>query len=622
MECLGIRANGFSKLDIFVCKMDKEGHYIVCGDHGEGKTDAIQAFMLPLSSEEYKTVDNPITKGKKRMEINVDLKVEPGDEITIMDHIFRANVGDNITVALVKTLASGPKLTLFNTTTGDQYNGTTTETRKIVDRFLGRFPDPHKLDKLGSSKKRSEREEFIKIVAEMSRTKEGGEIDFSPFIERLEELRESHSSQKAHKKLLSDDLATMPVPQPDWATKSIEQEEVSEEIQRYNDHETENQTRSIAVKDAEQKLVFQERDILTRTGQKEELINEISQDNSKLLTAKAINQKLEKAITDYEIANPIVEHDKIEDLNLQLEELQLKIKNANLIKDQNEKIKLHVSTGKNKLVTGNQLDEQSEKAISEKELKLKQIVQGIAWINERVIPPVKEEIERVTAENQPIPWKGQTDPKELLEPLPYLNDLMSKAKNSNKQVEDRTKYESQEEKIKSTTKEMEETTVAINQVKEDERMVIESSVFPHPGIQIRRGEDNKVDVWVKDKHGVWNTYNDTNHAERIFQAVNIVTHGAGGDLKLLFVNEGYALLPYKRKQIIEAANRKGFKVMMEAFTAEDDENAIYLGEPESTKNIVLERVDPNINEIDAIGEARTEVTKSMNTPAFGPTGQI
>ena len=606
MEFLGVRTNGFSRMDIFKCQMDDKGSIIVCGDHGDGKTDALQSVLSVLSKEEFASIDHPITKGKKRMEITVDLKVDPGDKITLMDHVFRADVGDNITVALVKTPSGSPELTLFNSTTGDQYKGTTTETRKIVDLFLGRFPDPHRLDSLGSSKKPSEREEFLKIVASMSKTKEGEPIDFTAFIEQEKEARENHATQKAHLKFLNDDQLL--VPQNDWAKDKIDQKVLSDEIQKFNEYEKENERRLRVLNEAEKILENKQTELSGVESQKKSLADEINKSKSDLDQENRSIESLERMVSQYKENNPIVEPEDTEELTRKIEAIQEQLKKANDLKDKNQKIKDTITEQQNKAATRKQLAEQSEKTISEKQSNLDEVCANFVRLSAN-IPDVQQQIEKTKADNPVLLWTGEKDPEEALEVLPYLNSLMSKAVIANKQVADREKYEDQAKKVESTKKQMKDATDSINQIKSDERMVIESSVFPHPGIQIRRDDKDKVDVWVKDRHEVWNTYNDTNHAERTFQAVNIVTHGAGGDLKLLFVNEGYALLPYKRKQIIEAANRKGFKVMMEAFTAGEGENAIYLGEPVNAPK-------------DPFPEQTSEAQIEQNTsgiPAFGKT---
>ena len=606
MEFLGVRTDGYSYVDMFVCRMDDKGSVIICGDHGEGKTDLVKAPLLVLSGDEYKSIDHPITKGKKRMEINVDLKVEAGDEITLLDHIFRCNVGDNITIALVETPSGLQKYTLFNSTSGELYKGTPKQTREIVYRFLGRFPDPHKLDQLGSSNRPSERAEFLKIVASMSKTKEGEPIDFTPFIVREAELQEQHSTQKAHLKVLKDDLASMPVPQDHWAKIEIDQKAVSDEIQLYNAHEIENARRVRVIQEVEKKLTDKNLILSGLVSEKTVLSSTIEQSQQRVHGDKTSLQKFSAAIENYTANNPIVEPEDTELLTKEIEALQLRFKTANEVKEKNQKIKDTIIAQTGKKALQEQAITQVEKEISEKIEQEKALDYKINLAKSEELPSIKIEVEKVKVDNKPLIWEGEKDPEDILEVMLYLNGLMTKAVSGNKQVADRLKYEEQGVKIEATEKGMKETTESKNQVKADEMAVIEASQFPHPGIQIRRDDKDKIDVWVKDKHEVWNTYNDTNHSERMFQSVNIVTHGAGGDLKLLFVNEGYALLPYKRKQIIEAANRKGFKVMMEAFTAEEGENAIYLGSPEKTPK-------------DPFPEQPESEKTSGDTPAWGNT---
>lgn len=582
MQILSFSINGFGHLDVFSHQM-KDGN-IFHGDHGAGKTEVLLSVMSVLSGKEYSSIDDPITKGKNRHENVVNLKVESGDEITMMDHVFKCEVGDNITVSLVKTKKGNPKLLLFNTTTNKPYVGTTTETRKIVDRFLGRFPDPKKLDDLGTGSI-SEREKFVKTVAQMSKTKEGEPIDFSSFIEREIVLREEHSTQKTHLKVLGDDQASMPVPQDGWATKPIDQKAVSDEIQRYNGHEKENTKRLQSIQEVERRSTDQQTVLSGLNEQKIALTTTIDQSTTELNQEKKSIESLERMIVQYKDNNPILEPEDTEELARQIEALQKKLKDANDLKEKNQKIAKTISDQQNKVTTRKQLADQSEKVINEKKESLAEIQEKTGKIESEIIPQIQAEIAKVKTDNQPIPWEGQGDPEETLEVLPYLNKQMFDAVIANEQVADREKYEEQTKKIESTEKQMKEATESINQVKEDERLVIEASVFPHPDIQIRRDDKNKVDVWIKDNHGVWITYNDGNHAHRMFHSVNIVTHGAGGDLKLLVVREGYALFEYMQKLIIEAANRKGFKVMLETLTS-SDKNAIYLGESKTPQKIV------------------------------------
>ncbi|MCK5611225.1 hypothetical protein KAR91_55660 [Candidatus Pacearchaeota archaeon] len=601
MQILSFSGDGFGHLDLFSHEM-KEGN-IFCGDHGAGKTEALMLVMSVLSGEEYKSIDDPITQGKKRHENIVELKVDPGDEITLMDHIFRCDVGDNITVSLVKTRSGSPQLTLFNSTTGDQFKGSTTETRKIVDKFLGRFPDPKRLDDLATGT-RGQREEFVKIVAEMSKTKEGELIDFTPFVVREEEARENHSTQKAHLKVLKDDKASMPVPQDDWAKVGIDQKAVSDGIQLFNEHKNKNTKRSQSIQEAERQLTEQNSKLSDFERQDEELKRSINSLSDTLKGEKNSIIGLQKSISEYQANNPIVKPEDTEEIIKQIEALQKKLRTANELKEKNQKIEKMVTDQQNKATNRTQLADQSGESISEKQRTKDSVLHDIEIIREKIIPNINDHIESTKASNQPLPWKGEVDPEGLLEVLPYLNSQMSKAVTANRQIEDREKFEEQDRKIKSTEKQMKEATDTISQVKEDERMVIEASVFPHPGIQIRRGDDNKVSVWIKDSHDNWITYNDGNHAHRMFYSVNIVTHGVNGDLKLLVIREGYALFEYMQKQIIEVANRKGFKVMMETLTS-TDENAIFLGESEKPQEIVSAPLPEG------------ETAQSM--PAFGPT---
>lgn len=601
MQILSFSINGFGHLDVFSHEM-KDGN-IFHGDHGAGKTEALMSVMSVLSGKEYNSIDDPITKGKIRHENIVNLKVDPGDEITLMDHIFRCDVGDNITVSLVKTRSGSPKLTLFNTTTNEQYGGNPTETRKIVDKFLGRFPDPKRLDDLATGT-RSQREEFVKIVAEMSKTKEGDSIDFTPFVEREELAREEHSIQKAHLKVLKDDRVTMPVPQGDWEKLKIDQKAVSDEIQRFNKYEKDNTRRRTTIQEIERKLADKNTALLGFEDQKNMLSSDIEKLASELDIEKKSIESLSNMITQYKGNNPIVDPEGITDLTGQIEALQKRLNTANQLKEKNQRIEKTISDQENKVTTRIQLVNRSEKNISEKRNSNDIIIGKIKTIKETDIHLINRKIELTTAENKPLPWTGEKDPEGIIEVLPYLNKRMSDAEMANKQVEDREKYEEQTRKIESTEKQMKEALETIKQVKADEMMVIESSVFPHPGIQIRRDNKNKVDVWIKDNHDVWITYNDGNHAHRMFYSTNIVTHGVNGDLKLLVVREGYALFEYMQKQIIETANRKGFKVMMETLTS-TDANAIYLGESDKPQQIVSAPLPD--------GEKVTE------GPAWGPT---
>ncbi len=607
MQFLSYSTDGFGRLDISSHSMEDREYTIFCGDHGEGKTQAILGVMSVLSDEEFKSIDNPITKGKKRLENVVELKVDPGDQITLMDHVFRANVGDNITVALVKTPSQSPKLTLFNSTTGDQYIGSTTETRKIVDKFLGRFPDPKRLDDLATSGKKSDREDFVKIVASMSRTKEGAPIDFAPFIEREEAYRVEHSEEKASLKVLKDDLSMMPVPQLDWAIEKIDQKAVSDEIQRYNAHQQENAKRTQAVQEVERKL-SEQNNILSGLQEQNEafdasivqLVNSLSQERESL-------KKFIQAIENYQNNNPIVQPEDTEALTREIEALQKRLKAANDLKEKNRNIENTITEQTNKLALRQQAIEQSENSLAEKRQNKAVVLDKIESIEKDVVPAIQGEIEKAKSDNQPLEWKGSVDPEGDLGVLPYLNKLMADAEKANRQVEDREKHEGQKRKIEVSEKHLKEITESINGVKDDERAVIEASVFPHPGIQIRRDEKNKIDVWVKDKHGVWNTYNDSNHAHRLFYATNIVTHGVNGDLKLLVVREGYALFEYMQKLIIETANRRGFKVLMETLIS-SDKNAVYLGDSEIPQEIVSAPLPDgeNIPDVPAFGSTSAE----------------
>lgn len=582
MQILSFAINAFGHLDMYSHTM-KDGN-IFCGDHGVGKTEALLSVMSVLSDKEYKSIDDPITKGKKKHKNVVELKVESGDEITLMDHVFRCEAGDNITCTLVKTRSGSPELTLFNSSTGKQYKGTTTETRKIVDRFLGRFPDPKRLDDLGTGS-RSEREEFVKIVASMSKTKEGDPIDFTPFIERETALQEEHSTQKAHLKVLRDDFESMPVPQGDWAKVVIDQKAVSDEIQRFNDHENENKKRLLIIQDAVRKLTEQQTVYSDLNVQKVDLSKSIEDSTADIAKEREGIEALKGMIENYKAKNPIVKPEDTEDLTKQIEALQARLKTANGLKEKNQGIEKVVLEKQNSVISRTGVADESEKAVAEKRASLTALNSRMHDIQERIIPMINIQVEKAGKENKNLPWTGEKDPEEVLEVLPYLNDLMSKAVLANKQVADREKYEGQKVKIESTEKQMKENTESKNQVKADEKMVIESSAFPHPGIQIRRGDDDKVGVWIKDPHDQWIIYNDGNHAHRLEYSTNIVTHGAGGDLKLLVVREGYALHQYMVKRIIEAANRKGFKVMLETLTS-DDPCAIYLGEAKNPQEIV------------------------------------
>jgi DNA repair exonuclease SbcCD ATPase subunit len=538
---------------------------ILYGSNGSGKSSTIKALYEALGGKTFRPekIDNPVgpysTNKIKKALVKIGIEGEPG----ILE--FNGHSLEKFYVNFSITQKGNVSLSVTDDKEGSD---PISAPREKIKNLLGLFLDPVELVKTLENPHgdRELAEKLCKMVG----------FDITPFGKREEELFQEKQEELRTLRAYEGEFSMMDVPQDDWAKKYVDPASISEELQKYNDYNTKEET-------------------------KKRNINQFNTDYQQLIDANNI------------IANEIVNSESdivgIKHRNdTKKKELDLKRESFGKFKEENKPVEWtgtqNIEEKIAALTKELTLFREHEKAEQEKLDQINAKKQEIDLENERVIAADKEakekqeliekkkteksehdklvqqkalSKEKVMDENEPVEWTGEKDPKGILTPLQFLNDKMANVETDNKQVENRKKYYEKEESIrlvKESIKTIDEKRKQ-NQVVKSKAIANIKEKFPHPGITIdykkpfniedeEEAKKNDITVWVDMEDGRGKrTINDISEGEKLLICTHILIAGNTGSLNILVVRSGNKLDEDHQKIIFDTAMKFGYSVILE-----------------------------------------------------------
>lgn len=575
--------NNIRGIEVFEYEFkDDEWVLVTYGDNGSGKSSIQDSIYLAfggkkaLPNTRMSTADlvGPYTtKGVEKGSVDVYVKAEPG----------ATELGESLWIHFGVTKKGTMSLKVTDTESGEVHK---TAVGDKVKKLLGMFLDPVKMSRT------LEEYEGDKRLAEKVAHMAG--IDFTPFVNREDELFKELQTDHIEEKRLQGEVASLDDPQEDWAKEYTDPATISEQLQKFNLLKSENEQRLRNVTAEEDEVgrlcqtsldLYEEISVIKTEGQS--LKNSYNKQVASHSSAKESLIELQEKNNPAEWTGTKNIQEEIRKLTEELGKFQVHEQEETRKKQEIDSATQEINLSAERLVTSkNEISSKKEtmdSKITEKESK------------DTVISDQFKKIELSKVENVEKPWEGEKDPEGKLEPEEYLNGKMNNVTKWNNEFAAREAYEKAETGLKA----VESSIQSIEKKRKDNKTAKAAAVasvedkFPYPGITI----DENTLWWDKGDRRGPRSVNTLSDGEKLFLCTHILIAANTGPLKLLIIRDG-ALLDSKNKQIVyDVAGEHGYKVILETIeTSEAGALHIVDGRVDSINQPLIEENTAEIEE--------------------------
>ncbi len=529
----GYKIIGFNIVDfkgIELVNYDWKGDegLVVVGDHGEGKSNVIEALdVLLTGAKALKKIDNPVHDGSKKYKISADFK---GDGLACFD------VGNLFRITATQTTTGIQQLKIENLEGGKPIKASV---RDILKTLRGLYVDPHQLMRELETHNGDK-----KLAANV--LKNIG-LDLSEFDEKEETLAAQWSADNEEVDRNRKVLESIEIPVEGFPKEKIDIDLLWKESAQYKEYSDRVQN-----KESNQKLLKAE--LLNASENYDAIVKDCKSSEIKINEVKGLINKHQEALSIYledslnylktvpDLDSPYLE--VLERLTESVEQYR-----AGYKKDIDEI---------NKLKDSLELEKKNFSILSTKRVELDQ--------------KVKDALLKIEGLGKTEEWVGLKDKTGELSPDQFITDLIQKASLNNTLYLKKEEYEKAEVNLKSAEASREATNKLRNANKDARTQAVAGSDFQVDGLSIN---DNGVLTAKVDGRPIV-TLKDLNHADKLKVLSEILMVNNAAPLKLIVVKEGYACKPEYQKIIFDQARKHGHTAIMESFTSVDDEGCLWL----------------------------------------------
>lgn len=553
----GYKIIGFNIVDfkgIEVVKYDWKGNegLVVVGDHGEGKSNVIEAINVLLEgAKALKKIDNPVHDGAKKYKIEAIFK---GDGTALACY----NVGDLFRITATQSPAGSQQLRIENLgENGEPIKGSV---RDILKTLRGLYVDPHQLlmELEGYNGDRTIADRVLKNIG----------LDLSEFDIEEERLAARWSADNQEVDRNRKVLESIEIPVEGFPAEKIDTEKLWDADKAYKEFKELNQGSGT-------KKAVLESELQKVTTSIESIKNEISHQKTEVENKKEQISNIEKQIVVYQ--------------DRDIDEIKSVLAGYKVIYPTYEHTIDAVKKGIE--CSRNNLESMSIDIIKEKD-RLQFEVVKFSDLSEKYDNLANELIEiktKIEQLQQPEEWKGLQDPTGELTPDQFITKSIQDATAINTLFAKKEEYQKAEHNSKASEISRDNTSKLRKINFENRTKVVANADFQVNGLSVN--EKGVLTAKVDGRPVV--TLKDLNHADKLRVLSEILMVNNAAPLKLIVIKEGYACKPEYQKIIFDMARKHGHTAIMESFVSLEDEGCLYMkdGMSSDTPPVDLEKFE-------------------------------
>ncbi|MCP4751965.1 MAG: hypothetical protein GY866_13810 [Proteobacteria bacterium] len=569
----------FKGIEVFEHKLNDAVPTRVCGDHGSGKTNVIEALMVLFhGAAAFKKIDDPVRHGAKKLTISATLQ-GTGNILQEFD------LGDSLRLTLTKTSTGDPNIRIEDLDSGKviRSNG-----RTIVDKLRSHFLDPM---------------QFLKLLDNTHGAREQAEfvagargLDFTPFVEKEEKLFDQYKMENGQVSRLKKLLESLDEPEEDWATVFTDPSEISAEKDKLAELKRVNEA-------MQQQVVAAESEVRKSVDHAVDRLRLVRSEKKTAVFKRISFEDHTKDLNEYVAQNPLEEWegDSEEEIERRIAELQAQLKAKRELDDRNKIKKDAIAEKRNKLPV--------------LELEMKTAYRNFDDAKDgfgnarRNVSALRKNRQFVAEINQPNKWTGTVDPEGRYLPAEYLTKLMNEVNKLNEEVRKRREFKEATENVQLAEKARDKIQEARNRNAADKASYVDTIGTGVEGLLI---DENKL--YVKKGYSEPVTFNDLNHADQVRVATEILIANNKGPLKLIAVREAYACLPEYQRILCDVARENGYSIILETFVAEGD-GVVWMKEGhivDGPDQKVVKQIGADVPVENIVSEATEQTQNEMN----------
>lgn len=532
----GYKIIGFNIVDfkgIELVNYDWKGNegLVVVGDHGEGKSNVIEALNVLLEgAKALKKIDNPVHDGAKKYKIEAVFK---GDGTALACY----DVGSLFRITATQSTTGSQQLKIENL--DESGKPIKASVRDILKTLRGLYVDPHQLmtELEGYNGDRDIADRVLKNIG----------LDLSEFDNEEERLSARWSADNQEVDRNRKVLESIEIPVEGFPTEKIDTEKLWNESTSYKEFKERNQGSDTQkavleseLKNAKEALETADNDLFRSKIEVEEKQGtvELVQKNSDSIKNSCIEdlKKILNEVNSYELKTQVVV-EKINFSNSEISELRLKYDSA-----------------KESLRLATIIKIELEPKIENLELKINEVK------------------EKIKASKEPEKWKGLQDQTGELTPDQFITKSIQDATTSNALFSKKEEYQKAELNLKASEISR-DNTGKLRKINVGNRTkAVAGADFQVNGLSVN---DKGVLTAKIDGRPVV-TLKDLNHADTLRVLSEILMVNNTAPLKLIVIKEGYACKPEYQKIIFDMARKHGHTAIMESFVSLEDEGCLYM----------------------------------------------
>lgn len=558
---LGFQIDYFKGIYTCQYKWVKDEGLVVVGDHGDGKSNVIEALNVLLEgAPALKKIDNPVQDGAKKYTIVADFE-NKGNALACYD------VGETFRITATQSVSGKQQLKIENLKDGAPVKGTV---RDILKTLRGLYVDPHQLMK--------DLEEYNGDRKLADRVLKNIGLDLSEFDEKEENLAAQWSAEDQEVQRFRKVIETIEVPVEGFPKVKIDTDKLWQESAAYKEFSDRSQN-----KENNQKLLQVE---LQNAAENH---GRATEDCKK---SQALIDEIKLQIEGGTQSIKIVKDKGLSDLESML---RREIPFSILLGDLGEK----VSQLKEEYGNAGLSRERSKESLKLEELKLGELNKN----REDLAEKVKEVKSKIESSEKPEIWDGLKDDNEnedeRLSPDKFITKSIQDAQISNTSFAKKEEHDTAQKNLKTSEQSRDNTNKLRKENSDARTKAVAESNFGVDGLSVN--ENGVLTAKVDGKPIV--TLKDLNHADKLRVLSEILMVNNDKPLKLIVIQEGYACRPEYQKIIFDQARKHGYTAIMESFVPVDDEGCLWM---QDGKSFDVQPADAKVFEADHNIEEKVE----------------
>lgn len=548
-----VRVIDFKGIEIGYYEWKDDEGLVVVGDHGEGKTNFIEAVRVLFGGPgELKKIDNPVHSGAKKYIIEAGVK-------GFSEEMKPFNIGKLFKVTQTQTVTGKPQLKIENLDgSGEVTNATP---REIIKKFRGLYVDPHQLmtELEGYNGDRNLADRVLKNIG----------LDLSEFDTEEDRLAAQWSADDGEVVRNRKVLESIEIPVEGFPSKKVDVQQLWNESTAYKEFKERNQGSDT------QKLVLE-------SELKREIESITNAEENKIVLIEN-KEGISNLIKDFENQYKVTKTETIRIIKEILDD-----------NDCEFIAKMVNVSGKASIVK--EAVEETERSINrQKELysefgfKILDCNDNIKAFENKIVE-IKIKIEQL---QQPEEWKGLQDPTGELTPDQFITKSIQDATDSNAMFAKKEEYQKAETNLKASEISRDNTNKLRKINVENRTRAVAGADFQVNGLSVN--ENGVLTAKIDGRPVV--TLKDLNHADKLRVLSELLMVNNAAPLKLIVIKEGYACKPEYQKIIFDMARKHGHTAIMESFVSLEDEGCLYMkdGTSSDTPPVDLEKFESSEN---------------------------